>query len=228
MPGPSGTRPDRYFEDISSDELSANAPIDVTSDDKNARRERNRKWNKRCRRLCESLPIRNLMEALDQVESWVHTTPEQCLMSITTIARQAQGMRAGELIAKLAEDAYFMRVDNRVTQVPPLRTREVDHEATSRSPADNGRNRTQGELPQNPNHTRASAGRPSQGSNSASGAGGSRAVAAHGDAGGGGSGGGRSSHGTGRRAGGAGDRRGRGHTDSHVTGVSRGSYDARR
>jgi hypothetical protein len=26
----------------------------------------------------------------------------------------------GEVIAKLAEDAYFMRVDNRVTQVPPL------------------------------------------------------------------------------------------------------------
>jgi hypothetical protein len=45
-------------------------------------------------------------------------------------------MRAGDLIAKLAEDAYFMRVDNRVTQVPPLRTREADHEATSRSPAD--------------------------------------------------------------------------------------------
>jgi hypothetical protein len=40
-------------------------------------------------------------------------------MSITTIARQAQGMRAGEVIAKLVEDAYFMRVDNRVTQVPP-------------------------------------------------------------------------------------------------------------
>jgi hypothetical protein len=28
-------------------------------------------------------------------------------------------MRAGEVIAKLAEDAYFMRVDNRVAQVPP-------------------------------------------------------------------------------------------------------------
>jgi hypothetical protein len=28
-------------------------------------------------------------------------------------------MRAGEVITKLAEDAYFMRVDNRVTQVPP-------------------------------------------------------------------------------------------------------------
>jgi hypothetical protein len=25
----------------------------------------------------------------------------------------------GEVIAKLAEDAYFMRVNNRVTQVPP-------------------------------------------------------------------------------------------------------------
>jgi hypothetical protein len=74
-------------------------------------------------------------------------------MSITMIARQAQGMRAGEVIAKLAEDAYFMRVDNRVTQVPPLRTREANHKATSRSPADNRRNRTRGELPQNPNHT---------------------------------------------------------------------------
>jgi hypothetical protein len=58
-------------------------------------------------------------------------------------------MRAGEVIAKLAEEAYFMRVDNRVTQVPPLRTREADHEATSRSPVDNGLNRTRGELPQN-------------------------------------------------------------------------------
>jgi hypothetical protein len=61
-------------------------------------------------------------------------TPEQCLMSITMIAHQAQGMHAGEVIAKLAEDAYFMRVDNRVTQLPPLRTREADHEATSQSP----------------------------------------------------------------------------------------------
>jgi hypothetical protein len=94
------------------------------------------------------------MEALDQVENWVHTTHEQCLMCITTIARQAQGMRAGEVIAKLAEDAYFMRVDNRVTQLPPLRTREPDnHEATSHSPVGNGRNRTRRELPQNPNHT---------------------------------------------------------------------------
>jgi hypothetical protein len=72
-PGPSGTRPDRYLEDISADELSANAPIDETSDDKNARRERNRKRNERRRRLRESLPIRNLIEALNQVESRVHT-----------------------------------------------------------------------------------------------------------------------------------------------------------
>jgi hypothetical protein len=40
-------------------------------------------------------------------------------MSITAIARQAQGMRAGEVITKLVEDAYFMRVDNRVAQPPP-------------------------------------------------------------------------------------------------------------
>jgi hypothetical protein len=44
-PGPLGTRPDRYLEDISADELSANAPADETDDNKNARRERNRKRN---------------------------------------------------------------------------------------------------------------------------------------------------------------------------------------
>jgi hypothetical protein len=75
-PGPSATRPDRYLEDISVDELSSNAPVDETSDDKNARRERNRKRNERCRRLHESLPIRKLTKALNQVKSWVHTTPE--------------------------------------------------------------------------------------------------------------------------------------------------------
>jgi hypothetical protein len=106
--GPSGTVPDRYLEDISADELSANAPADETDANRDARRERNRKRNERRRHLRESLPIRNLAEALDQVESRVHTTPEQCLMSITTIARQAQGMRAREVIAKLAKDAYFM------------------------------------------------------------------------------------------------------------------------
>jgi hypothetical protein len=135
----------------------------------------------------------------------VHTTPEQWLVSITTIARQAQRMRVGEVIAKLAEDAYFMRVDSRVTQVPPLLTHEADHEATSRIPADNGRNRTRGELPQNPNRTRASARGPSQGSHSAGRAGGSRVVVARGDAGGGGSDSGSSSHGAGRRPGGRGD-----------------------
>jgi hypothetical protein len=106
--GSSGTVPDQYLEDISADELSANAPADETDANRDARRERNRKRNERHRRLRDSLPIRNLAEALDQVESRVHTTPEQCLMSITTIARQAQGMRAGQVIAKLAEDAYFM------------------------------------------------------------------------------------------------------------------------
>jgi hypothetical protein len=162
-PGPSGTQPDCFLEDISANELSANAPAEETGDNRNAQREHNRKRNERRRRLRESLPIRNLTEALNQVESQVHTTPEQCLMSITTIARQAQGMRAGEVIAKLVEDAYFLRVNNRVTQAPPLRTREGNHEATNRSPANNGRNRTWGELLQNPNRTRASAEGPSQG-----------------------------------------------------------------
>jgi hypothetical protein len=47
MSGPSGTRPDRYLEDISADKLSANAPADETDDNKNTRRERNRKRNER-------------------------------------------------------------------------------------------------------------------------------------------------------------------------------------
>jgi hypothetical protein len=85
--GPSGTVPDQYLEDISADELSADALADETATNRDARRERNRKCNERRRRLRDSLPIRNLAEALDQVESQVHTTPEQCLMSITTIAR---------------------------------------------------------------------------------------------------------------------------------------------
>jgi hypothetical protein len=44
-PGPSGTLPDRYLEDISADELSANGPIDETDANRDARRERNRKRN---------------------------------------------------------------------------------------------------------------------------------------------------------------------------------------
>jgi hypothetical protein len=104
--------------------------------------ERNWKRRERRRRLRDNFPVRNLVEALEAVESRVHTTPEKCLMSITVIARQAQGIRAREVIAKLAEDAYFMRVDNRVNQPPPARHR--DNEATSRS-ANNGPNRTRAE-----------------------------------------------------------------------------------
>jgi hypothetical protein len=152
----------------------------------------------------ESLPIRNLAEALDQVESRVHTTPEQCLMSIIMIAHQAQGMRAGQVITKLAEDAYFMRINNRVTQVPPVRNRQHDNKATSRS-ADIGRNRTRAELPANPNRTRATAGGPFHGGDSA---GGGWEIIPHRDPGGGGSDSGSSNHGADRRAGGGGDRGG--------------------
>jgi hypothetical protein len=94
--GPSETRPDRYLDDISEDKVSANALVDETTDNKNARRDRNRKRNKSRRRLPEALPIQNLNEALDQVANRVHTTPEQCLMSITTIARQAQRVHAAK------------------------------------------------------------------------------------------------------------------------------------
>jgi hypothetical protein len=73
-PGPTGTVPDRYLEDISADELSANTLSDETDANRDARRECNRKWNERRRHLRETLPIRNLAEALDQVESLVHTT----------------------------------------------------------------------------------------------------------------------------------------------------------
>jgi hypothetical protein len=147
-------------------------------------------------------------------------------MSITTIARQAQGIRAGEVIAKLTEDAYFMRVDNRVTQVPLVRNHQQDNEATSRS-ADVGRNRTRGELPANPNRTRASASGPSHGGNSAGGAGANREIIPHRDPSGGGSDGGSSNHGAGRTARGGGDRGGRGHANSHASDASRGGFDAR-
>jgi hypothetical protein len=74
-PGPSGTTQDKYLEDISADELSADAPADETAAIRDAQRERNRKRNERRRRLRDNLPIRNLAEALEAVKSRVHTTP---------------------------------------------------------------------------------------------------------------------------------------------------------
>jgi hypothetical protein len=214
----------RYLEYISADELSAEAPADETDTNRDARRERNRKRNERRRRLRDNIPIRNLAEALEQVKSRVHTTPKQCLMSITAIARQAQGIRAGEVIAKLAEDAYFMRVDNRVTQ--PLPARNRDNEATSRS-ADLSRNRTRAKLPAQPNRTRANAGGPSQAGNSAAAAAGDREIIPHRDPGGGGSDDESSNHDANRRADGGGNRSGRGHANSHASGASQGGYDTR-
>jgi hypothetical protein len=147
-------------------------------------------------------------------------------MSITAIARQAQGIRAGEVIAKLAEDAYFMRVDNRVNQPPPARPR--DNEATSRS-ANNGPNRTRADLPAEPNRRRSNAGGPSQRDNSNRDIVPHRAPAGGGgnDPDGGGSDGGSSNHGANRQAGGGGSRGGRGHANSHASGASQGGYDAR-
>jgi hypothetical protein len=147
-------------------------------------------------------------------------------MSITAIARQAQGIRAGEVIAKLAEDAYFMRVDNRVHQPPPARNR--DNEATSRS-ANLGPNRTRAELPAQPNRTRSNAGGPLQGGNSNREVVPHRAPAGGGgrDPDGGGSDDGSSNHKANKRAGGGGSRGGRGHANSHTSVASQGGYDAR-
>jgi hypothetical protein len=225
-PRPSGTATDKYLEDISADKLSADAPADETPANRDVRRERNRKRNERRRRLRDNLPIRNLAEALEAVESRVHTTPEQCLMSMTAIPRQAQGIHAGKVIAKLAEDAYFMRVDNKVNQPPPTRNR--DNEATSRS-ADLGRNRTRAELPAQPNRTRANIGGPSQGGNSNPEVVPHRAPAGCGgrDPDGSGSDDGSSNHGANRRAGGGGSRGSHGHANNHASGTSQGGYDAR-
>jgi hypothetical protein len=75
-PRPSGTAQDRYLEDISADKLSIDAPADETAANRDAQRERNRKRNERRRCLQDNLPIHNLAEALEAVESRVHTTPE--------------------------------------------------------------------------------------------------------------------------------------------------------
>jgi hypothetical protein len=75
--------------------------------------------------------------------------------------------------------------------------------------------------------TRASAGGPSHGGNSADGAGGNREIIPHCDPDVGGSDGRSSNHEVGRRAGGGGDRGGRGHANNHASGASRGGFDAR-
>jgi hypothetical protein len=79
--GPSGTQPNRFLEDISADELSANAPANETSDDRTPDVS---VTGGATNGVGVSVSV---TEALNQVESRVHTTPEQCLMSITTIAR---------------------------------------------------------------------------------------------------------------------------------------------
>jgi hypothetical protein len=71
-PGPSSTAEDKYLENISADELSANAPADETAANRDARREHNRKRSERRRRLRDNLPTRNLAEALEAVESRIH------------------------------------------------------------------------------------------------------------------------------------------------------------
>jgi hypothetical protein len=62
----------KYLEDISSDELSADAPANETPAERDARRERNRKRGERRRRLQDNLPTRNLAEARSSREQSTH------------------------------------------------------------------------------------------------------------------------------------------------------------
>jgi hypothetical protein len=107
-PGPLGTAEDRYLEDISADELSAEAPADETDANRDARRECNRKRNERRRHLRDNLTIRNLAEALEEVESRVHKPRSNASCRSQRSHAKLRGIGAGEVIAKLAEDAYFM------------------------------------------------------------------------------------------------------------------------
>jgi type IV secretory pathway TrbL component len=108
---PSGMATDKYLEDISADELSADAPSDGTAANR-------------------ALDVSVTGSATNDAGGSETTSPSAILRklskqrSITAIARQAQGIRAREVIAKLAEDAYFMRVDNRVNQPRPARNRD--------------------------------------------------------------------------------------------------------
>jgi hypothetical protein len=59
-PGPLGTATDKYLEDISTDELSTEGPVDETNASRDARRERNRRRNERRRRLRAAYPSATL------------------------------------------------------------------------------------------------------------------------------------------------------------------------
>jgi hypothetical protein len=152
-PGPSGTAQDKYLEVISTNELSADAPADETAANTDARRERNRKGNERHRYLRDNLPILNLAEALEAVESRVHIPP-----SNDSCRSQRSHARLREYALEKSSPSSLKTLTSCGSTTgspslpPPARNR--DNEATSRS-ADLGRNRT-----------RANTGGPSQGGNS--------------------------------------------------------------
>jgi hypothetical protein len=80
-PGPSGTHPDRYLDDISADELSAHAPADETDTNKNARREHNRRRNERRRRLRDPCPygIPQKLSTKSKIECTLPQNNASCL-----------------------------------------------------------------------------------------------------------------------------------------------------
>jgi hypothetical protein len=136
-------------------------------------------------------------------------------------------MRAREVIAKLAEDAYFMRVDNRVTQVPPSGTAskttkpQVAMELTTVATVPEGSYRP---TPTEPRHrlvdllmVATAQAAPAATVRSSLIVILAAEVATVGAP----------TTGASRRAGGRGDCGGRGHANSHASGASRGGFDAR-
>jgi hypothetical protein len=191
-----------YLEDISVDKLSADAPADETTANRDARRERNRKRNEAEYTLLPSNASCRSQKSHARLREYALGKSSPSSLKTLTSCRSTTGSTS-----------------------PPARNR--DNEATSRS-ADLGRNRTRAELPAQPNRTRANAGGPSQGGNSnreviphrAPGGGGR-------DPGGGGSDDGSSNYGANRRPDGGGSHGGRDHANSHASGASQGAYDAR-
>lgn len=99
------------------------------------------------------MPVCNLIEALNEVAARPHETHEQCLMSINRIGRATPGSRAVDLIAKLAEKAHFMRVNDQWNLVQDQEANSCSH--TLVQPVNPGPNHIRPVNQPTPNHSRA-------------------------------------------------------------------------
>jgi hypothetical protein len=136
-PGPSGTVPDQYLEDISADELYTNVPADETDTNKDARRERYRKRNERRRVPSHPEPRGSTRPSREPGAHHPRAMPHVYHYDSTSGSGDARGTsqrqaRGGRLLHASRQQGHSSA---------PIRNRQQDNEATSRS-ADIGRNRT--------------------------------------------------------------------------------------